>query len=322
MIMSHFLSVFVTICVVLGLMGVAYLLYSQWRSTPQLKQGEEAKIIDHVWDDDLQEYDNPLPKWWAILFVLCLVFSVVYLILYPGLGNYRGAWATPWTSEAQYNLEKKRQDDITRPIYQRYRNLPVRDLVKDPEAMQMASRLFQTYCMQCHGVDARGAKGFPNLTDLDWLYGGAPEDIRTSLLMGRVGQMPAFGAAFGEEKVRDVAHYVLSLSGKKYSAERASRGLETFQALCATCHQADGSGNQALGAPNLRDNIFLHGGSEQDIMETITNGRNNAMPAWKDFLGEDKIHLLTAYVWGFSAKKERDVSPMAVNVKDDAASSL
>jgi cytochrome c oxidase cbb3-type subunit 3 len=298
--MSHFLSIFISVIVILGIIGIAYLLFQQWRGTPQLKPGEEAKLMDHVWDDTLQEYDHPLPKWWTILFVLCLMFGVVYLILYPGLGNYKGLWAESWSSASQYEREKSKQDALSAPLYAKYRDLPVETLSKNPEAMEMAGRLFQTYCIQCHGSDARGSKGFPNLTDDDWLYGGTPEDIKKTLLQGRLGQMPAFGAAFGEEKVRDVAHYVMSLSGKVHSLERASRGEETFQALCSTCHGVNGKGNQALGAPNLTDNIWLYGGSERTIMETITNGRNNQMPAWKDFLGEDKVYLLTAYVWGLS----------------------
>jgi cytochrome c oxidase cbb3-type subunit 3 len=170
----------------------------------------------------------------------------------------------------------------------------------------MGKRLFQTYCVQCHGSDARGAKGFPNLTDNDWLYGGTPEIIKTTLDGGRHGQMPAFGAAFGEEKVKDVANYAMSLSGKKHDAERASRGKETFTAVCAACHGPDGKGNQALGAPNLTDNVWLYGGTEKTIIETVTNGRNNQMPAWKDFLGDGKVHLLTSYVWGLSNKAKAE----------------
>ena len=186
------------------------------------------------------------------------------------------------------------------PLYDRYLKVSVEELAKDPEARAMGNRLYQTYCMQCHGADARGAKGFPNLTDNDWLYGGSAEKIHETLVNGRIGQMPAFGAAFGEEKVRDTANYVLSLSGKKHDAERATRGKEAFNAVCAACHGPDGKGNQAIGAPNLTDNVWLYGSTEKVIMEGITNGRKNQMPAWNEFLGEGKIHLLTAYVWGLS----------------------
>ncbi|MDC7699281.1 cytochrome-c oxidase, cbb3-type subunit III [Vogesella indigofera] len=299
---SDFWSIYITVIVIVGIVGLTYLLFSQSKTTVQ--KGEEVKTMGHVWDDDLEEYNNPLPRWWMLMFYITLIFGAVYLVLYPGLGTWKGIRG--WTSVGQYKEEKAQAEAKYQPLYDKFMKMDVKTVATDPEAQAMGKRLFQTYCVQCHGSDARGAKGFPNLTDNDWLYGGTPEIIKTTLDGGRHGQMPAFGAAFGEEKVKDVANYAMSLSGKKHDAERASRGKETFTAVCAACHGADGKGNQALGAPNLTDNVWLYGGTEKTIIETVTNGRNNQMPAWKDFLGDGKVHLLTSYVWGLSNKAKAE----------------
>ncbi|WP_374497971.1 cytochrome-c oxidase, cbb3-type subunit III [Vogesella indigofera] len=299
---SDFWSIYITVIVIVGIVGLTYLLFSQSKTTVQ--KGEEVKTMGHVWDDDLEEYNNPLPRWWMLMFYITLLFGAVYLVLYPGLGTWKGIRG--WTSVGQYKEEKAQAEAKYQPLYDKFMKMDVKTVAADPEAQAMGKRLFQTYCVQCHGSDARGAKGFPNLTDNDWLYGGTPEIIKTTLDGGRHGQMPAFGAAFGEEKVKDVANYAMSLSGKKHDAERASRGKETFTAVCAACHGADGKGNQALGAPNLTDNVWLYGGTEKTIIETVTNGRNNQMPAWKDFLGDGKVHLLTSYVWGLSNKAKAE----------------
>lgn len=299
---SDFWSIYITVIVIVGIVGLTYLLFSQSKTTVQ--KGEEVKTMGHVWDDDLEEYNNPLPRWWMLMFYITLIFGAVYLVLYPGLGTWKGIRG--WTSVGQYKEEKAQAEAKYQPLYDKFMKMDVKTVAADPEAQAMGKRLFQTYCVQCHGSDARGAKGFPNLTDNDWLYGGTPEIIKTTLDNGRHGQMPAFGAAFGEEKVKDVANYAMSLSGKKHDAERASRGKETFTAVCAACHGADGKGNQALGAPNLTDNVWLYGGTEKTIIETVTNGRNNQMPAWKDFLGDGKVHLLTSYVWGLSNKAKAE----------------
>ncbi|GGX94135.1 cytochrome-c oxidase, cbb3-type subunit III [Vogesella alkaliphila] len=299
---SDFWSIYITVIVIVGIVGLTYLLFSQSKTTVQ--KGEEVKTMGHVWDDDLEEYNNPLPRWWMLMFYITLIFGAVYLVLYPGLGTWKGIRG--WTSVGQYKEEKAQAEAKYQPLYDKFMKMDVKTVAADPEAQAMGKRLFQTYCVQCHGSDARGAKGFPNLTDNDWLYGGTPEIIKTTLDNGRHGQMPAFGAAFGEEKVKDVANYAMSLSGKRHDAERASRGKETFTAVCAACHGADGKGNQALGAPNLTDNVWLYGGTEKTIIETVTNGRNNQMPAWKDFLGDGKVHLLTSYVWGLSNKTKAE----------------
>lgn len=296
---SDFWSIWITVIVVVGILGVGALLFSQSKTT--LKKGEQVQTMVHVWDGDLEEYNNPLPRWWMGMFYLTIFFGIGYLALYPGLGKWAGLRG--WTSVGQYKEERSQAEAKYQPLYDKYLKQDVKAVAADKEAQEMGKRLFQTYCIQCHGSDARGAKGFPNLTDNDWLYGGSPEQILQTLNAGRQGQMPAFGAAFGEEKVKDVANYVMSLSGKKHDAERAGRGKETFSTVCAACHGPDGKGNQAMGAPNLTDNIWLYGGTEKTIIETVTNGRANQMPAWKDFLGDGKVHLLTAYVWGLSNNK-------------------
>lgn len=293
---SGFWGVYIAVVVIVGLVGLTYLLFSQSKTT--VKKGEEVQITGHIWDDDLAEYNNPLPRWWMLMFYLTLLFAAGYLTLYPGLGTWKGLRG--WTAVKQYTEEKAAAEAKYQPLYDKFLKQDIKAVAADPEAQAMGKRLFQTYCVQCHGSDAKGAKGFPNLTDNDWLYGGDPKTIHTTIAGGRHGQMPAFGAAFGEEKVKDAANYVMSLSGKKHDAERASRGKETFAAICSACHGADGKGNQAVGAPNLTDNVWLYGGTEKTIIETITNGRNNQMPAWKDFLGDGKVHLLSAYVYGLS----------------------
>lgn len=293
---SDFWGVYIAVVVIVGFVGLAYLLFTQSKTT--VKKGEQVEITGHVWDDDLAEYNNPLPRWWMLMFYITLIFGAVYLVLYPGLGTWKGIRG--WTSVGQYTEEKAAAEAKYQPLYDKFLKQDVVAVAGNSEAQAMGKRLFQTYCVQCHGSDARGAKGFPNLTDNDWLYGGTPQIIKTTIEGGRHGQMPAFGAAFGEEKVKDAANYVMSLSGKKHDADRAARGKETFAAVCSACHGADGKGNQAVGAPNLTDSVWLYGGTEKTIVETITNGRNNQMPAWKDFLGDGKVHLLTAYVYGLS----------------------
>lgn len=303
--MSDFVSSFwgywIAGVVITGFIGLAYLLFTQSKAT--VKKGETVDITGHVWDEDLAEYNHPLPRWWMYMFYITLVFGAVYLALYPGLGTFKGL--RNWTAVDQYKTERAQAEAKYQPLYDKYLQMDVKAVAVDPQAQEMGKRLFQTYCVQCHGSDARGAKGFPNLTDNDWLWGGDPATIKKTISEGRHGQMPAWGAAFGEEKVKDVANYVMSLSGKKHDADRASRGKETFSAVCVACHGPEGKGNQALGAPNLTDNTWLYGGTEKTIIETITNGRNNQMPAWKDFLGEGKVHLLTSYVWSLSNKPQQ-----------------
>ncbi len=271
--------------------------------TMKVREGESAvgEVTGHAWDG-LQEYNNPLPRWWLWLFYFTIVFALVYLVLYPGLGNFKGMLG--WSSAGQYMDEVKTADAKYGPIFARFAGTPIPELAKDKQAMEAGRRLFATYCTQCHGSDAGGTTHFPNLTDNDWLYGGTPEKIKETILNGRNGLMPPMGPVLGEQGVEEVAAYVMSLSGREVDPKLAEAGKQKFvSAGCVGCHGMDAKGNQAIGAPNLTDTTWLHGSTARSIKETITKGRKSHMPAHKDFLGEDKVHLLAAYVYSLSHNK-------------------
>ena len=255
-------------------------------------------LHDHIWDETLQEYNNPLPRWWMYMFWITIIFAISYLAMYPGFGNNQGKLG--WSSGGQWEAEQKAAAEKYGPIFAKFRTMDLNAVAGDKEANAMGQRLFLTYCAQCHGADAKGAKGFPNLTDSDWLYGGEPETIKTTLLGGRQGMMPPFGPALGAEGTKDVANYVRSLSGLAHDSLRAQRGKDLFAQNCVACHGPEAKGTPALGAPNLTDKVWLYGSGEATIIETVTNGRSNQMPAFKEFLGEDKVHLLAAYVLSLS----------------------
>ena len=277
----------------ISILACAALLLSQNIKRPV--KDEKVELHGHVWDGDLTEYNNPLPRWWMWLFYITIVFGLGYLVFYPGLGSFRGTFN--WTSTNEYDAEIKQANAEYGPLFDKYLKVDIATLSKDPQANAMGQRLFLNDCAQCHGSDAGGAKGFPNLRDNDWLYGGDPLSIETTILGGRNGVMPALGAAIGGESgIMEVTNYVRSLSGLKHDAKLAEAGKAKF-AICAACHGAEAKGNTAMGAPNLTDAIWLYGNSEETIAETIRNGRYNMMPAQKERLGEAKIHLLAAYVY-------------------------
>lgn len=254
----------------------------------------------HVWDGDLQEMNNPLPKWWVYLFVITVVFSLAYGVLYPMFGKYQGVLG--WTSRGQHTAEVEKMQEAIAPIYAKYSDMKPEDLAGDAQAMAIGERLFMNNCAQCHGSDARGARSFPNLTDGDWLWGGDPQAIKTTITQGRMGVMPPMAAAVGSaEDVRNLAHYVLSLSGSPSDSIRAALGKDKFGA-CAACHGMDGKGNTALGAPNLTDGIWLHGWGEEAVIRAINNGFTNQMPAQNALLNEAQIHVLSGYVLGLSSR--------------------
>ena len=254
----------------------------------------------HVWDEDLREMNNPMPRWWMWLFVATIVFSLLYLVAYPGLGAYEGEMG--WSTRAEYKSEMDKADKELAPLYAQFTARKPEELAGDTVAMGVGERLFMNNCAQCHGSDARGSKGFPNLADADWLYGGAPDKINQTITAGRHGVMPAMAAALGTpDDVKNVANYVLSLSGSPNDSVRAQLGKSKFTA-CAACHGVDGKGNQALGAPNLADDTWLHGWGEPAIVAIINSGKTSQMPGQDGKLTAAQIHVLTAYVWGLSNK--------------------
>jgi cytochrome c oxidase cbb3-type subunit 3 len=293
---SGFWGPYIAVITLISVIGCGVFLKMQ--STRKLAPGEKAGTTGHVWDEDLAEYHNPLPAWWAWLFYITIVFSLAYLVYYPGLGTFEGVGK--WTSQGKYEKEMADADAAYGPIFNKFLQQDVKAVAADPEARQMGQRLFLTYCSQCHGSDARGAKGFPNLADNDWLYGGEPDIIKASITDGRTGMMPPMAAAVGgEQGAKEVANYVLSLSGSTHDAQLAAAGRDKF-AACAACHGPEGKGNPAMGAPNLTDKTWLYGGTEAAIVEGINKGRSGQMPAQKGVLSDAKIHLLTAYVYGLS----------------------
>lgn len=296
---SEFWNLWVIILTVLSIAFCVAILYGLSRF--KVKPGEDVSTTGHVWDENLQEYNNPLPRWWMILFYVTIVFGVIYLVLYPGLGRTTGILG--WSSTDQHAREMKRAEEKYGPIYTKLAGMSFDELVKNPDAMGIGQRLFLNNCAQCHGSDGLGAKGFPNLADKDWQWGGSPEAIKVSVLAGRQGVMPALGAALGSpEMVENVSNYVLSLSGSTHDAAKAAAGKPMF-AVCAACHGAGGEGNQALGAPNLTDKTWLISGTAAGITGVINNGRHGVMPAWKDFLGEERSHIVSAYVYSLSQPK-------------------
>jgi cytochrome c oxidase cbb3-type subunit 3 len=294
-------SFYIALITVISIIACAVLLKAL--STRRLAKGEQAGTTGHTWDEDLTELNNPLPRWWMWLFYITIVFSVVYLVLYPGLGNFRGYLG--WSSTGQYSEEVKSAEARYEPIYAKYQAQDLKQVAADPEARAIGQKLFLNYCAQCHGSDAKGGRGFPNLEDREWLFGGDPETIKTSIAEGRIGLMPPQGALVGgDEGAKDVAHYVLSLSGRTHDSLRAFRGKAKFETICAACHGLDGKGNKQIGSANLTKEVWLHGSSETAIIETILKGRKDEMPAHKGVLDEAKIHLLAAYVYGLSLQTQ------------------
>lgn len=293
---SSFWSSYIAVITLVGIIGVGLFVWIVTAGQTPVKG--KAEVTGHVWDEDLVELNNPLPDWWRWLFYISVVFALGYLVLYPGLGSFKGLLG--WTSHKEYREEVAAAEKQYEPLFDKYMKQDIKVLAANPEARQIGQHLFLTYCSQCHGSDAGGATGFPNLRDNDWLYGGTPEAIQTTILNGRSGMMPPFGPILGPEKVKEVANYVLSLSGAKHNAEEAKEGKAIFATNCAACHGPTGTGNQMIGAPDLADNIWLYGGSEKDVEETISKGRRGVMPAQKDALGEAKVHLLAAYVYSLS----------------------
>ena len=306
---SGFWDVYIAALTIVSIVACAVLLKMQSARKVSGKGATAGETTGHTWDGDLGEYNNPLPAWWMWLFYITIAFALGYLHLYPGLGSYAGALG--WTQVGQLEEEIAAAEKEFGPQFQKYSGTDLKTLAADPAARSIGQKLFLNHCAQCHASDAGGSKGFPNLTDKDWLYGGEPEIIKASITDGRIGVMPPLGAALGEQKTKDVAHYVMSLSGLANDSLRTARGKETYGEICVACHGPAGSGTAALGAPNLADKTWLYGSSEVTIIETITKGRMNQMPAHKDLLSESKIHLLAGYVYSLSQPARGPGQPAA-----------
>ncbi|WP_299804896.1 cytochrome-c oxidase, cbb3-type subunit III [uncultured Shewanella sp.] len=318
--MSNFWSIWIIVLTVVVIIGCVVLLRACSRNDTGV---EEGKSMGHSFDG-IEELNNPLPKWWSYMFYITIIFSVIYLALYPGLGSFKGFLG--WTSSnqsvrtieeskqavidaqndgrwVQYDQEVKHADEKFGPIFKAYANTPLEELVKNEEALKVGGRLFLQNCAMCHGSDARGSKGFPNLTDNAWLYGGELETIKTSIMNGRHGMMPPKGGLpIEDSEIKGLAEYVVKLSGRDHDEALAAQGQGSFMKGCFACHGMDGTGNKFMGAPNLTDNAWVYGGSRGAIEQSIKNGRTGVMPAWKDVLGEEKVHVITAYVYSLSAK--------------------
>lgn len=297
--MSNFWSFYIIAIVAINLIGCVIIL--MW--TRRMDAGDLAEdgTTGHEYDG-IREYNNPLPRWWLSLFWITIIFALTYLALYPGLGKYPGLLG--WTSHGEVAKDQKAYQAQYGALYADFAKKPIEELAKDPRAMQIGGRLFGNNCAACHGTDAKGARGFPNLTDSDWIHGGSPEKITETIMNGRHGVMPAWKDTIGDDGVKQVANYVLSLSGRKHDAKLAQVGAEVFAGKCAVCHGTTGEGNPMMGAPRLNDSTWLYGGSEATVIKTIADGRIGQMPAQKDALGSERVHLLAAYVWSLSQDKK------------------
>jgi cytochrome c oxidase cbb3-type subunit 3 len=249
-----------------------------------------------LWDGDLEEGNSPLPRWWLGLFWLTIAFSGVYLVLYPGLGSFAGLLG--WSQVSQYDEEVAAAEEVYGEIFAALAATPVAELAGRPDALSAGRSLFATHCATCHGSDARGARGYPNLTDEEWLWGGDPDSIVASIRGGRTGVMPGFAATLEEDTLDLMVDYVEHLAGRQIDRERVGQAMPQFNVYCAACHGMSGRGNALLGAPSLVNEIWLHGGGRSVIRDVIANGRTNAMPAQEPLLGTDRVHVLAAYVYG------------------------
>ncbi|GAB1256815.1 cytochrome-c oxidase, cbb3-type subunit III [Aurantivibrio plasticivorans] len=298
--MSLFWNLWIIVLTVIAIVLVMWVLLANRKVAKRDDVDQENRTTGHVYDG-IEEYDNPLPRWWFQMFILTFIFTVIYLILYPGLGSWPGVLG--WTSENRLENEFAKADERYSAMYSDIMGQSIAELADDPRAQKMGVRLFSTHCAVCHGADGGGNFGFPNLTDGEWIWGGSPENIKASITHGRVGQMPAWGGILGEQGVLSVTEYVLQLSGQDHDEALASKGAPLFQQSCAACHMADGTGNPMLGAPSLADSdSWLYSGSREGIAQTIRSGRNGIMPAQAETLREEKIHLLSAYVYNLSQR--------------------
>jgi len=295
--MSEGWSIYVIVLAVGTAVGCLAVL--TWTSKMRVSGDEKSNTTGHVWDGDIEEGNNPLPRWWLYLFWMTGFFMAFYLFLYPGAGTLPGMLG--WSEINQYDEEVASAEQRYGNIFAAFADVPLGELAGHPDAVRLGRNIFMNHCATCHGSDGRGAKGFPNLTDGDWLYGGEPETIEATITNGRNGVMPKLGAVLGEQGVDDVVAFVLSLSGRNSDADAIERGRKKYMTICVGCHGPTGTGMTALGSANLTDGVWLHGSDESDIRDVITNGRMSHMPAQRDLLNADRIRTVVAFVMSLSA---------------------
>jgi len=293
--LSNGWSLFVIVLVVINVGLCAWLIRWTMNMRPDEQIGDDPST-GHVWDGDLKENNSPLPKWWLNTFWLTIAFTVVYLVLYPGFGNFAGVLG--WTQDGQYNEEIAAGEAKFGAVYAVFRDRDIAELVSEPDAVRLGKNTYDNFCASCHGSDARGAIGFPNLTDDDWLYGGSAQQVLQTIKNGRVGIMPALGAVTGEDGANEIIDWLLAADRNDPAVAAGKTRFMTSG--CIGCHGLNGEGNQALGGANLNDDVWLHGGSREQIMESIVNGRNNQMPAQLDVIGEDRARMVAVYVLSLS----------------------
>lgn len=307
--MSTFWSGYIALLTLGTIVALFWLIFAT-------RKGESAGTTDKTMGhsfDGIEEYDNPLPKWWFMLFIGTLLFGIVYLILYPGLGNWKGVlpgYEGGWTQEKEWQREVDQADAKFGPIFAKFSAMSVTEVAQDERALKIGARLYANYCAICHGSDAKGSNGFPNLADNEWRWGGEPETIKASILHGRIAAMPAWGQVIGDEGVKNVAAYVRNeLAGlplPEGTEANLAAGSEVYAQTCSVCHGATGAGMAALGAPQLTNPAaWIYGSSLPQLQQTIRHGRNGQMPAQEQYLGNDKVHLLAAYVYSLSQTPEQ-----------------
>lgn len=296
--MSSFWSIYVIVLTVVTVAGSVWLL----AMTARRPKGErDNETTGHTWDGDLAEYNNPLPRWWLWLFVGTVIFSAIYLVLYPGFGSAKGTLG--WSSEQQLLDEQAKYDELARQTYARYASASIPEIAGNPEAVALGRNIYANNCAACHGADGRGARGFPNLTDASWQWGGEPDQVYQTILHGRNAAMPSWAAVLGPEGVPQTVAYVRSLGGLSHDATAAAAGKARYEQICVACHGIDGKGNPMLGAPNLTDDDWLYGNSEAAITEALVKGRNGVMPAHGPLIGEDAVKVVSGYVLSLSREQ-------------------
>lgn len=290
--MSSVWSWYIIVGTIVSMLACFWLIV--WTNKQRASDDELAESESHVWDGDVRELNNPLPMWWLWLFVITLVFSGAYLIYYPGLGSYAGT--SGWSQQSQYEAEIAAAEAQYGPIFAKYGAMEIADMVGDEQAMRIGSSLFANYCAQCHGSTAQGARGFPNLTDGDWLWGGEPADIELAINKGRAGIMPALGPSLGD----DVDAMIAYVQGLPDGQDTSSPAHAKYMMFCIACHGPEGMGNKILGAPDLTNDVWLYGSSEAEIRKSLMEGRNGVMPAHESLIGPDRAKILAAYVYSLS----------------------